>query len=219
MAYPYRPPTDTGAPAAFPLLTPIGYPNAARANQGASRNIYLGPRSAKPNNLTGLARAAVAYGAPSGKAKARQGPRGNVYIETTTLPVEGWGGEQHTTHFSAHMPAAAGSGTTPIGQYHTKTTLNTTAAGVGPTLYEARAIPFRHEGAPGFSQLYTPDPSAKAGKAYPVGANAAAAVAVSRAFGNYARLHPRGPPYGGRKSRKQTKTKKARKASKKTRKH
>ncbi len=219
MAYPFRPPTDTGAPAAFPLLTPIGYGNAARANKAASAKIHLAPGSAASANIRGLANAAVIYGVPSGKAKARQGARGNIYVETTSLPIEGWGGEQHTTHFSAHMPAAAGAGTTPIGQFHTKTTLNTSAPGVGPTLYEARAIPFPRQGVPNFTRLYTPNTSAKAGKTYPVGVDAAAATAVSRAFGNYARLHPRGPPYGGRKSRKQTKTKKTRKASKKTRKH
>jgi hypothetical protein len=210
MSYPFRPATDTGAPPAFPRLTPLGYANAARANKGASGSIHLAPGSARPANIRGLANAAIAYGAPSGKAKARQGPRGNIFVETTSLPIEGWGGEQHTTHFSAHMPAAAGAGSTPIGQFHTKTTLNTSAPGVGPTLYEARAIPFPREGAPSFTQLYTPNTSAKAGKTYPVGIDAAAATAVSRAFGNYARLHRK----GGRKTR----SKRHRKV-KKTRKH
>ena len=225
MSNPYYPTAGPPPPGkAFPVLPPSGYGPAKTMSNAAAHKIALYPGSAKRNNLQGMERAANTYARlPPGTARARQGLKGNVYIEAKHLPVEGWGGEPEVlTHFSGHVSKTPkgptfGPSTPAIGQFHAKT------EGAEGERYLATAIP---RGGPTPAFTYMATPARHLNKAYPSGNRSTeVAVGLAGAFSNYARLHPsgsgafsgpKGQGYkGGRKSRKHSK--KTRRG--KTRKH
>lgn len=200
---------------AFPIIPGYGLGNAYRIQGIASSGINHTPRpnAFRRNNRPALTSLAAGYtGVPSGHISARQGARGNVYIEATHPSIQGWGGEPPvTTHFSAHVP---GGREAAIGQFHTRTTAG--PAGNARVFHEARSVPFSGN----FSMLATPAASARAGLAYPAGSYSAnVARGLGATYSHYAAAHPRGP-YGGRTlGKKSKKTRKGKTWKRKTRKH
>jgi len=215
-AQPYLAPPPQGQ--AFPVLKRNAARTAYQRNLEAGRQVNLRPGSAKPDNLSGMARSVERFaGLPQGAASARQGRKGNIYVEGVTPVIPDWGGEVRTTHFSAHPPNEKGS---VIGPFHARTT-GFGGPGQGPDtlLHQARAFPnvsYRGNYAPGFTGLVTPAQSTQTG--YPAGSKEAlVAQGAANAFSKFAALHHL-RPRGGRKIRNQSR--KAKKTKKrKTRKH
>jgi hypothetical protein len=215
-AQPYLAPPPYGQ--AFPVLKRNAGRTAYQRNLEAGRQVNLRPGSARPNNLSGMARSVERFaGLPQGAASARQGPRGNIYIQGETPAMPDWGGEVRTTHFSAHPPNGKGS---VIGPFHAKTT-GFGGPGQGPDtlLYQARAFPnvsYTGQYTPGFTGLVTPAQSTQTG--YPAGSKEAlVAQGAANAFSKFASFH-HFPPRGGRKMRKKSRKGKTTKKTK-TRKH